>query len=299
MNLIVPHRLRANIGAHFPRWIDRIPAIVADTASRWDLTVEAPFNPGGAASWVAPVTDRTGRELVLKIAPTLPENRDEGLGLTLLGPVGAARVHRHQWTGPAVTEKDGPDAGTVTLLMERIRPGVTLKSLHGEPEHDSVIADVLHSVWVTTIDAAPLRPLSELTALWAADFETNLASIADRIDPGVARDGVTLFRTLADNSNDRVLLYTDLHAENIVSGESMWRLLDPKPYVGDRCYDVLQHLLNCERFEQDPLGLIRHMAELTSVDRDRLTAWAFARCVIEAVWDTRWIDVAHRVGPAV
>jgi streptomycin 6-kinase len=31
-------------------------------------------------------------------------------------------------------------------------------------------------------------------------------------------------------------------------------VIDPKPYVGDRTYDALQHMLNCtERLTRDPL----------------------------------------------
>jgi streptomycin 6-kinase len=283
----------------FPAWIERLPVIVADIEDRWDLTVGAPFIPGGEASWVAPARDRAGRDLVLKIAPTLPENRDEGLGLKLLQPVGAARVYRSEWIGPAVTENDGPDAGTVSILIERIRPGNTLRSLHPEPDHDDVVAEVLRSVWKTNTHDAPLRPLTELTTLWAADFETDVAVIADRIDPDVAREGVTMFRTLASQSDDCTLLFTDLHAENILSGPSGWRLVDPKPYVGDRCYDVLQHLFNCRRFENAPLTLIRRMANLTSVDSERLLCWAFARAVIESAWDPRWISTAHRLHSAL
>ena len=36
-----------------------------------------------------------------------------------------------------------------------------------------------------------------------------------------------------------------------------WLLIDPKPYVGDPHYDVLQHLLNCDRLLDDPIGLVR------------------------------------------
>ena len=295
LNLSVPQRLLANIGTSFPVWIERLPFIVADIEDRWDVTAGTPFDPGGEASWVAPARDGFGRDLVLKIAPTLPENRDEGLGLKLLQSAGAARVYRSEWVGPAVTENDGPDAGTVSLLLERIRPGNTLRSLLAEPDHDEVVAELLRSVWETNVDDVSLRPLNELTALWAADFETDVAAIADRIDAEVARDGVTMFRTLASQSDDRAFLFTDLHAENVLAGPSGWRLVDPKPYVGDRCYDVLQHLFNCRRFEDDPLTMIGRMADLTSTDRDRLLAWAFARAVIESSWDPRWIATAHRL----
>jgi len=43
------------------------------------------------------------------------------------------------------------------------------------------------------------------------------------------------------------LLYTDLHGDNILAARrAPWLVIDPKPYVGDPAYDVLQHMLNCE-----------------------------------------------------
>jgi hypothetical protein len=44
-----------------------------------------------------------------------------------------------------------------------------------------------------------------------------------------------------------VLLCTDLHGDNILAAQrELWLVIDPKPYVGDPAYDLLQHMLNCE-----------------------------------------------------
>jgi streptomycin 6-kinase len=62
-------------------------------------------------------------------------------------------------------------------------------------------------------------------------------------------------------------------------------VIDPKPYVGDRCYDPLQHLFNgLARVEADPDGMARRMAGLCDVDLGRLRLWFFARWVVEASW---------------
>jgi len=94
-----------------------------------------------------------------------------------------------------------------------------------------------------------------------------------------------------------VLLATDLHAGNVLSAERQpWLVIDPKPHVGDPTYDVLQHLLNCEsRLLTDPRTLCRRMADLLGVDQDRLTAWLFARCVLESPDRPELADVARRL----
>ena len=65
-----------------------------------------------------------------------------------------------------------------------------------------------------------------------------------------------------------------------------WLLIDPKPYVGDPHYDVLQHLLNCNgSLQADPIGLLTTVADLAGLDGERVRQWLFARCVEESVHD--------------
>jgi streptomycin 6-kinase len=62
-----------------------------------------------------------------------------------------------------------------------------------------------------------------------------------------------------------------------------WLIIDPKPYVGDPAYDVLQHMLNCEdRLAADPAALAARMAGLAGVDTARVRQWLFARSVQES-----------------
>jgi len=64
-----------------------------------------------------------------------------------------------------------------------------------------------------------------------------------------------------------------------------WLVIDPKPYVGDRCYDPLQHLFNgLGRVEADPDAVAARMAGLCDVDPARFRLWFFARWVVEASW---------------
>jgi streptomycin 6-kinase len=76
-----------------------------------------------------------------------------------------------------------------------------------------------------------------------------------------------------------------------------WLLIDPKPYVGDPTYDVVQHLLNCQRLHTDPGGLVRRLAELLELDPDRLALWVFARCVQESPAWPGLADVARELAP--
>jgi streptomycin 6-kinase len=117
--------------------------------------------------------------------------------------------------------------------------------------------------------------------------------------PGTRYESST-FVALAAPSERDVLLCTDLHAGNVLAAQrEPWLVIDPKPYLGDPCYDVLQHMLDCEeRLAVDPAGLAQRMADLLDLDGERVRRWLFARCVIEGVDDPGLQAVAAALAPA-
>jgi streptomycin 6-kinase len=97
-----------------------------------------------------------------------------------------------------------------------------------------------------------------------------------------------------------VLLATDLHGGNILAAQrEPWLAIDPKPYVGDPAYDLLQHMLNCEdRLAADPGGLATRMAALAGLDAGRARQWLFARSVQESIGSPLRRQVTRRLAPA-
>jgi streptomycin 6-kinase len=271
-------------------WLAELPGLVADLAGRWSLEVGEPFQPGGQCSWTAPVTGPAGTDLVLKVEFRFPsgEQRDEAAGLRLWDGHGAARLY-------AACETESAQA----LLIERCLPGTPLGRALPEPEQDQVVAGLLRQLWAQPPASYPFRPLTQMCAAWADEFERDYAAAgaANRIDPGLARAGIALFRALPETAADRVLLCTDLHGDNILAAQrAPWLVIDPKPYVGDPAYDLLQHMLNCEdRLAADPAGLANRMAGLAGADAGRVRQWLFARSVQESVGSPLMRAVAKRL----
>jgi streptomycin 6-kinase len=269
-------------------WLARLPEIVGGLAERWSLDVGAPFQPGGRVSWVAPARDRDGRHLVLKVGWTHDEGRDEAEGLRVWAGHGAVQVFALHVDGPSTA-----------LLLERCEPGTTCKSALPQREQDEVVAGLLRRLWREPPAGHPFRALVDMCDWWADEFEADLADEPDAVDPGLARAGVELFRALPREDVPQRLLVTDLHAENVLAARrEPWLVIDPKPYVGDPAYDVLQHMLNCrERLLVDPRGLARRMAALTGLDPERVGLWLFARAVQESM-NIPWIrPVVQRLAP--
>jgi streptomycin 6-kinase len=268
-------------------WLRALPAAVVKLAKRWSLTVGEPFQPGGSTAWVAPAFGAGGTEWVIKVGWRHPEALHETDGLWAWAGQGAVRLYAAEEFGD-----------TVGLLLERCRPGTALAA-QPEAEQDTVVAGLLRRLWRSPPAGHRFRLLQEMCDQWSDEFDRKVAAGKSSLDSGLAREGIALFRSLPATAARQVLLCTDLHAENVLAAErEPWLMIDPKPYLGDPCYDPLQHLINCpQRLSEDPRGLARHMADLLELDRDRLVLWLFARCVQESPDWPSLAEVARLIAP--
>jgi streptomycin 6-kinase len=265
MAIAIPRRLACAVD---PTWVAALPEAIEAIAARWALTLGAPFRPGGYCAWVAPARDRTGRELILKVGWRHLEAEHEAEALRVWDGDGAVRCLA------AETWND-----TSALLLERCLPGIPLGAAMDEGGQDVVVAGLLRRLWAhRPPDGHPFRPLSEMCDAWADSVERDATAV-------LARETAALLRELPRSAGEAVLLCTDLHAENILAAErEPWLVIDPKPFIGDPAYDVVQHMLNCDRrLAHDPVGLATRLADLLELDRERVRLWLFARCAQEAV----------------
>jgi streptomycin 6-kinase len=269
-------------------WLAALPGIVNDLVDRWSLDeVGAPFQPGGQTAWVAPVRVGANFDRVLKVGWRHPEAVHEAAGLSAWEGQGSVRLY-------AAAEFDE----TIALLLERCVPGTSLAG-QPEPDQDLVIAGLLRRLWIEPPPTALFRPLQVMCDEWAAAFEQKVENGGGTDDAGMSREGIRLFRSLPATAERNVLLCTDLHAGNVLTAErEPWLVIDPKPYIGDPTYDVLQHMLNCEeRLRADPHGLALRVADLLDLDPERLVLWLFARCVQESPDSPILAEVARRIAP--
>jgi streptomycin 6-kinase len=278
-------------GSSRHRWMAALPLIVDDLARGWALDVGPPFQPGGSASWVAPVRNAAGERLVLKVGWAHYEALHEAEGLRAWDGDGAVFL-----LDSLVTE------GTSALLLEACEPGTALSRLVAEQDQDAVVAGLLRRLWIEPPAGHPFRMLQSMCYAWSDVFEERYRAAAGRgsqLDPGLVRTGIELFRGLPATSERSVLLCTDLHPENVLAARrEPWLIIDPKPYVGDPTYDPLQHMLNFpDRLATDPSGFVARMADLLDLDAERLRQWLFARCVQESLDQPHLRNVAISLAP--
>jgi streptomycin 6-kinase len=263
-------------------WLAGLGPAIDFIAERWELDVGAAFEPRGRCSWTA-AARRAGEDVVLKLAWRHPEALHEADGLRVWDGNGAIRL----------LDFESVDDRTDALLLERCVPGSPLKR-RPEEEQDVVIAGILRRLHGEPPLAHLFRPLEVLCDAWSDEAEAKDAPV----DPGLLRDGLALFRSLPRSADRNVLLATDLHAENVLAAaREPWLAIDPKPYVGDPTFDVLQHTLNCARLHEDPVALVIRLADVFDLSLERLRLWLFARCVQESAFRPELVGPARRLAP--
>jgi streptomycin 6-kinase len=273
MSFFVPARLRESAsawGEAGTRWLENLPARVAELEQAWSLTAGRPFDADTNA-WVAPVRLADGSEAMLKIGLPDIETLHEAAGLRVFDGRGAVRLLRATDDGYA-------------LLLERCVPGTNLWSV-GEQEGEAVGAEILRLLWREPPPGAPFAGLSDFAREWS--------ELLPRIGPSAGYDSALIARAvemagqLAATQRQRVILHGDFHPGNVLSAARRpWLAIDPKPLVGDPAYDLAQWLGNrCASAEQtsDPVTAIRRQidrfSELLCLDPDRVAGWAFVKSI--------------------
>ena len=266
-------------------WLARLPGVIAGLCGRWGLEPGDPFEPGGQCSWVAPARTTAGEPLVLKVGWSHPEATHEGAGLEFWDGNGVVLMHAREVIGDSIA-----------LLLERCVPGTALAEAAAEPDQDTVVCGLLAQLWREPPAGHDFPSLQAMCADWADEYEQH--QDRQRLDPGLERAGLELFRGLPATAGRQVLLATDLHAQNVLAAQrEPWLVIDPKPHVGDPAYDPLQHMINCGRLRSDPVGLGRRIAGILDLDAERLLLWLFARCVQGSPSRPDLADVAVRLAP--
>ncbi|MFH8404031.1 aminoglycoside phosphotransferase family protein [Streptomyces sp. NPDC018019] len=260
-------------------WLDRLPATVRALQAEWDLRLGAPLH-GGSCSWVAPVELPDGGEAVLKVTWPHREAAGEAAALRAWEGHGAVRLLRH-------------DRERYALLVERCTPGGELgDSPLPAAERLLLAAGLLRDLW-----AAPAPPDGELERVadvcgeWADTVEERMARLRPGYDPGLVRLGTRLLRELPATAGREVVVHGDFNPGNVLSARRRpWLAIDPKPMVGDPGYDPWPLLEQIDDpFEHpDPRPVLRErfalVADALDEDPARLSAWAAARTVENALW---------------
>ena len=264
-------------------WDATAAELVGTMLDRWHLTAGAAYVGGEVAS-VLEVTTAAGEPAVLKVGFPHFEGVWEAVGLECWGPELAPRVLRQ-------------DPWTWSLLLERLEPGVPLTKAVIPVDEALAVAAELYRDFSTKPVPPGIATLPDVMRAYLVNARARLPGQAQelaRLDAsGLLELGLAEVEALAATDGASAFLHGDYNPGNVLSSGSSnlgWKVIDPKPMVGDREFDVfpLIEQLGSPFSAADPHELLeRHLLEFTRIvgcDPARTARWCFARHALNLSW---------------
>jgi streptomycin 6-kinase len=262
-------------------WLRGLPALLADCARHWSLTIQPPFAPL-TYNYVAPALRADSTPVVLKVGFPCRELHTEIAALQLYNGHGIARLL-------------DADAQRGALLLERLLPGTPLVELTDDEQATTIAAQVMRQLWRGPAGAPPTEHPFPTVGEWAHGMARLRAEFGGGTGPFPARlvdRAERLFGELLGSMGAPVLLHGDLHHWNILAAErEPWLALDPKGVIGEPEYEVgallrnpLPQLLQMPQPKRVLARRIDLLTEHLGFDRARVIGWSLAQAVLSAWW---------------
>ncbi|MEW1720794.1 aminoglycoside phosphotransferase family protein [Streptomyces sp. NPDC093109] len=282
-----PHRLVRSLGEKYGQerateWLGRLPEITAAAVARRGLDVERVIAPGGRSALLVLVRRSDGSPATLKIAPPFAAP----------GPERAALAHWQGWGAvelldPAAGPAEVPTAEDGALLLERLHPEMSLRSL---PEAKALLeaAGTVRRLWVEPPADHPFETVAGRTARQA---DTLRASTDETAAPLVSAALTARDALCTDGPAETLLLHGALRQGKVLAGDRVpWLAVGPEPLVGERAYDLarlvrdrVEDLVAASSGASSARRRVGRLADSLDLDRERVRGWTLFRAVESGV----------------
>jgi streptomycin 6-kinase len=251
---VVERKARA-VGAEW--WLAALPALVAEIAARWELTLGRIFD-GGTEALVQAATLPDGTPAVLKL--NLPGREPHELtAYRLAGGDGLARLLR------ADEEHDA-------LLLERLGRPLSDLDIPARQRH-AILADTAARIWrpaaghgLPTGAEKAHALMRFITESWE---ETGRPCSERAIEHAVA---CAQRRRAAHDDERAVLAHGDVHQWNALQAPDGFRLVDPDGLLIEPAYD-LGVIMREDPLEDDLDARLAFLAARTGCDATAIREW--------------------------
>ncbi|MGW0660759.1 aminoglycoside phosphotransferase family protein [Streptodolium elevatio] len=259
-------------------WLAGLPESAAEFLDRWRLTAERPVLPGGALSL------------------TLLVRRDDDTPATLkLGFVDRYTAHEADalaiWAGRGAVRLLDADAPRGALLLERLQPDVSLRSL---PEDRAMLeaVEVLRHLWIAPPEDSAIDLVADRVGHWVESMPRRFAELGGPCPKSLLDEAVSLCADLAASQPGVVVLHTDCHHGNVLAAErAKWLAIDPRPMLGEPAFDLgplVRDRLATVVAETRPQAVVRRrvtwLANSLDLDVERVRGWALVQALALGLW---------------
>ncbi len=264
-----------------PDWLATLPDAIEALSDRWQIALE-PLVHESMITLVLPGRSEKLGPVIVKASPLGDEFRSEATALALAAAPNVARLYDVDF-----------DHGV--MVMERIVPGTQLRQVP-LPDDDAtrLAAAQVMTMWRPVDDPDGLHPLRR----WMRDL-FNWTPRPGLIPTDLIRHAQDSGTSLLETSPEPRLLHGDFQHHNLLQrANGDWAIIDPKGLLGDPGFDIAAWMYNppdvTARADYRALSArrIAIWSDVTGLDRDRLTAWAFTGAVLSACWSASDLGVA-------
>lgn len=250
-------------------WLASLPVLCDNVASKLGLTQLCPLD-NLSYNYVLSGLQGT-KPIILKLALDIEGLKHEAKVLDAFLGFGAVKV---------IAQEEG------LLLLERLMPGVSLKSYFPAQENEAI--DITANI-IKHLHAAPISNKSQFSHvkdwLQVLDKDWPISSIH-------LQKAIILRDNLLKTSTQEVLLHGDLHHDNILrSGENQWQVIDPKGVIGDPVYELaafirnpIPALLEHKDVHKIIKNRIEHFSKALNFSKTRIQDWCFVQSVLSWIW---------------
>ncbi|WP_317445692.1 aminoglycoside phosphotransferase family protein [Streptomyces collinus] len=276
-----PQRLVRALGETAPAgddWLARLPGTAERAVARRELTVERVQVPGGRSSLVVLVRRADGTPAVLKLAPARARPESERAALAHWAGLGAVQL----------LETDDEDTADGALLLERLHPDVSVRSL---PEARALLeaAGTLRRLWVEPPGHHTFETVAERTGRQAEAMRAG--ALTEPEAAPLVEAALTARADLLAAPPDHRLLHGTFRQSKVLAGDRMpWLAVGPDPVVGESAFDLarlvrdrVEDLIAAPSGPSTTRRRIKRLAESLEVDQDRLRGWTLFRAVESGV----------------
>ena len=275
MNIDIPSTLRRSRTAGGESdWLDDLPVLVQEMATRWSLSIGSSYDTFGMNALVVEATTADGQAAVLKMAP----------------PTEAAKL-ANEATVLRLADGDGcallldADLDRRALLLERLGPSMYELGIPRRERHE-LLLEAVQRLWRPVDPGVRLQPgsayaqsvIDRLPQVW----EQSGRACSER----VLADAIACAeRRAAAHDDDRaVLCHGDLHELNALQAEDgTFKLVDPEGVVAEREYDLGVIMRNAPG-DDDLHERADWLAAETGCDRTAIWEWGTAERVLSGLW---------------
>lgn len=284
--LTVPPELVTKIAAWprhdvTPGWLATLPAAVEEMCARWGIALE-PVSMDSSITLVLRGHSAELGPVVIKSSPLADEFRAEATALDLAAAANVARLY-------------DVDVARSIMVMEQIVPGTQLRQIPmPDEEATRLAATSVATLWRPVAHPAGLYPLRR----YMSDLFT-WQPRPDLIPTELVAQAQETASSLLAASSRTCLLHGDFQHHNLLHrANGDWAVIDPKGLIGDPGFEIAAWMYNPPDVtaRDDYRALAAHRiaiwAEETGLDRQDLTAWAFAGAVLSACWSAQGLGAS-------